>query len=130
MDGVPGIANPQLGRDDGRPELAIRVDRPKAALLGLSVDRRRQHDPHERRRHAGGVLPRARQRISRSSCGCAKKTASGVEDINDVLISTPAGQVLQAKNLLTLDNQTGPDADSAQEPAAHHRASTPSRRPR
>ena len=34
---VPGIANPQLAREEGRPELAIRVDRPKAALLGLSV---------------------------------------------------------------------------------------------
>ena len=34
---TPGIANPQIGREEGRPELTIRVDRPKAALLGLSV---------------------------------------------------------------------------------------------
>ena len=33
---MPGIADARLGRDDGRPELAVRVDRPKAALLGLT----------------------------------------------------------------------------------------------
>jgi hydrophobic/amphiphilic exporter-1 (mainly G- bacteria), HAE1 family len=31
-----------------------------------------------------------------------------VEDINDILVSNPSGQVLQAKNLLTLRNQSGP----------------------
>ncbi len=37
MDKVPEVRNARVGRDDGRPELAIQVDRPKAALLGLSV---------------------------------------------------------------------------------------------
>src|SRR6185503_20108902 len=31
-----------------------------------------------------------------------------VESVNDVMISTPQGQVLQAKNLLNLNSQTGP----------------------
>ena len=43
-----------------------------------------------------------------------------VESVNDVLISTPQGLVLQAKNLLDLRPQTGPDADRAEEPAADH----------
>ena len=34
---MPGVADARLGRDEGRPELAVRVDRPKAALLGLSA---------------------------------------------------------------------------------------------
>jgi HAE1 family hydrophobic/amphiphilic exporter-1 len=37
MEGTPGIADVQVGRDEGRPELAIRVDRPKAAMLGMTV---------------------------------------------------------------------------------------------
>src|SRR5204863_1485406 len=37
MDKVPAVRNARVGRDVGRPELAIDVDRPKAALLGLSV---------------------------------------------------------------------------------------------
>ena len=31
-----------------------------------------------------------------------------IDDINDILVSSPQGQVLQAKNLLTLRNQSGP----------------------
>ena len=34
---TPGIADARIGREEGRPELAVRVDRPKAALLGLTV---------------------------------------------------------------------------------------------
>ena len=34
---MPGIADARLGRDDGRPELAVRVDRAKAALFGVSA---------------------------------------------------------------------------------------------
>src|SRR5687767_7078647 len=37
MDKVPEIRNARVGRDEGRPELAVQVDRPKAALFGLSV---------------------------------------------------------------------------------------------
>jgi multidrug efflux pump subunit AcrB len=38
MDRVPEVRNARVGRDDGRPELALQIDRPKAALLGLSVN--------------------------------------------------------------------------------------------
>ena len=37
LDNTPGIADSRLGRDDGRPELAVRIDRAKAALLGVSA---------------------------------------------------------------------------------------------
>ena len=37
MADTPGIADVRVGRDEGRPEIAIRVDRPKAAMLGMSV---------------------------------------------------------------------------------------------
>src|SRR5262245_25531132 len=37
MDRVPEVRNSRVGRDEGRPELAVMVDRPKAALFGLSV---------------------------------------------------------------------------------------------
>ena len=53
----------RLGRDEGRPELAVRVDRDKAAMLGLTVTGVADDHPHQRRRHPGGDLPRARQRV-------------------------------------------------------------------
>ena len=37
LDSTPGIADSRLQREEGRPELAVRVDRDKAALLGLTV---------------------------------------------------------------------------------------------
>jgi HAE1 family hydrophobic/amphiphilic exporter-1 len=37
MDATPGVADARVGRDVGRPELGIFVDRPRAALLGLGV---------------------------------------------------------------------------------------------
>src|SRR5262249_48952839 len=36
LDTVPGVADARTGRDDGRPELEVRVDRVKAALLGIN----------------------------------------------------------------------------------------------
>src|SRR6187549_2956468 len=37
MEKIDGLADISLSREDGRPEIAIRVDRPKAAMLGMSV---------------------------------------------------------------------------------------------
>jgi HAE1 family hydrophobic/amphiphilic exporter-1 len=107
MDRTPEVRNARVGRDEGRPELAIQVDRPKAALLGLSVT-----DVAEAIstsvggrqaaffRQAGNEYPiivRLREEDRQRS-----------EDVNDVLISSPTGQVLQAKNLMQLRNQSGP----------------------
>jgi HAE1 family hydrophobic/amphiphilic exporter-1 len=37
MDGVPGVANVRIGRQEGRPEENIRFNRDKIAQLGLSI---------------------------------------------------------------------------------------------
>ncbi|HVL66101.1 MAG TPA: efflux RND transporter permease subunit [Vicinamibacterales bacterium] len=107
MDKVPEVRNARVGRDEGRPELAIDVDRPKAALLGLSVT----NVASSIRTSVGGtqaaffreagnefpIIVRLRQ-----------EDRGRIEDVGDVLISTPSGQVLQAKNLLELRSQAGP----------------------
>ena len=107
MDTVSEIRNSRVGRDEGRPELAIQVDRPKAALLGLSqstvADSIRTSVAGTQAayfREAGNEYPivvRLRE-----------ADRERVEDVNDVLIGSPQGQVLQAKNLLTLRHQAGP----------------------
>ena len=107
MDKVPEVRNARIGRDDGRPELAIQVDRPKAALLGLSVT---------------GVANSIRTSVGGTQAAFFRESGNEypivvrlreedrerVEDLNDLLIESPRGQVLQAKNLLTLRNQSGP----------------------
>jgi hydrophobic/amphiphilic exporter-1 (mainly G- bacteria), HAE1 family len=104
---VPGIADARLGRDDGRPELAVRVDRAKAALFGVS---------------ATTVANTIRTNVSGTQAATFRQ--SGKEfpiivrlrederqfttDVEDVLISTPQGQVLPAKNLMKLETAIGP----------------------
>ncbi len=107
LNDTPGVANPQLGREEGRPELAIRVDRPKAALLGMTVS---------------GVANTIRTNISGTTAAQYRENGKEfpivvrlrqedrdrIESVNDVMVSTPQGQVLPAKNLLDLRAQTGP----------------------
>jgi HAE1 family hydrophobic/amphiphilic exporter-1 len=104
---VPGIANPQIGREEGRPELTIRVDRPKAALLGLSVS----GVANTIRTNIGGTqaaMFREKGKEFPIIVRLREEDRDRVESVNDVLISTPGGQVLQARNLLDLRPQTGP----------------------
>ena len=104
---TPGVASPQLGREEGRPEMTIRVDRPKAALLGLSVT---------------GVANTIRTNISGTQAATFRQHGKEFpiivrlreedrersESVGEVLISTPQGQVLPASNVLDLTPQTGP----------------------
>jgi HAE1 family hydrophobic/amphiphilic exporter-1 len=104
---TPGVANPQVGREEGRPELTIRVDRPKAALLGLSVS----GVANTIRTNIGGTQAaffRERGKEFPIIVRLREADRDRVESVNDVLISTPQGQVLQARNLLDLRPQTGP----------------------
>jgi HAE1 family hydrophobic/amphiphilic exporter-1 len=107
MDKVPEIRNARVGRDEGRPELAVQVDRPKAALFGLSVT----GVANSIRTSVGGTQA-AQFREGGNEYPIVVRLREAdrerVEDLNDVLISTPGGQVLQAKNLMTVKNQAGP----------------------
>ncbi|HSC26404.1 MAG TPA: efflux RND transporter permease subunit [Vicinamibacterales bacterium] len=107
MDKVPEVRNARVSREEGRPELAIEVDRPKAALLGLSVT----NVADSIRTSVAGTQAaffRLQGKEYPIIVRLREEDRERVEHINDVLINTPSGQVLQAKNLLTLRNQSGP----------------------
>jgi hydrophobic/amphiphilic exporter-1 (mainly G- bacteria), HAE1 family len=107
MDKIPEVRNARVGREEGRPELAIQVDRPKAALFGLSVT----GVANSIRTSVGGTQAAFFRQHGNEYpivVRLREEDRERIEDINDVLISSPAGQVLQAKNLLTLRNQAGP----------------------
>jgi HAE1 family hydrophobic/amphiphilic exporter-1 len=107
MDRTPGIADVRVGRDEGRPELAIRVDRPKAAMLGLTVS---------------GVANTIQTNVAGTQAAFFRERGyeypiivrlretdrERVSDVGDILISTPQGQVLQAKNLMRVESEQGP----------------------
>jgi HAE1 family hydrophobic/amphiphilic exporter-1 len=107
MDKVPEIRNARVGRDDGRPELAIQVDRPKAALLGLSVT----GVANSIRTNVGGTQAAFFREAGNEYpiiVRLREEDRGRVEDISDILLSTSQGQVVEAKNLMTVRNQAGP----------------------
>jgi HAE1 family hydrophobic/amphiphilic exporter-1 len=107
LDTVPGIADARLGRDEGRPELAVRIDRAKAALLGVSATqlaetiRTNVAGEQAAMYRTGGneypIIVRLRE-----------DERQNVRDVNDVLISLPQGRVLPAKNLMRVEDAVGP----------------------
>ena len=107
MEQTPGIADVRIGREEGRPELAIRVDAPKAALLGLSVTgvantirtnvAGTQAAFYRERGFEYPIIVRLREEDRRQ-----------IADVDDILVSTPQGQVLPARNLMVVATETGP----------------------
>jgi HAE1 family hydrophobic/amphiphilic exporter-1 len=107
MAGTPGIADVRLGQDAGRPEITVRVDRPKAAMLGMtpqSVTSTIQTNV------AGTQAAQFRERGNEYPVIVRLRGADreGIADIGDVLVSTPAGQVMPARNLLAIGRDAGP----------------------
>jgi HAE1 family hydrophobic/amphiphilic exporter-1 len=107
LDTTPGIADSRVGREEGRPEIAVRVDRDKAAMLGLSVT---------------GVANTIRTNLAGSQAAMFRtegkefpivvrlreEDRGEIASVGDVLISTPAGQVLPAKNIMVTGREQGP----------------------
>ena len=107
LQNTEGVANPQLALQEGRPELSIRVDRPKAALLGLSVT----NVANAIRTNMAGTqaaVYRERGKEFPIIVRLREEDRARTEAVSDVLISTPSGLVLPAKNLLTVDTSRGP----------------------
>jgi len=107
LDTVPNVADARLGRDDGRPELAVEVDRPKAALLGVST----ATVANTLRTNVAGTqaaLFRQGGQEYPIIVRLREDQRQGVSDVSDVLVSTPQGTVIQAKNLMRVSDAVGP----------------------
>ncbi len=107
MDDTPEIADARIGREEGRPELAVHVDRPKAALLGLrlqdvanTIQTNIQGTTAAYYRERGFEYPI----VVRLRPEDRERAIS----VDEVRVSTSAGQVVQAKNLINIDTQLGP----------------------
>lgn len=107
LDTVPGIADSRLGRDEGRPELSVRVDRAKAALLGVSASTVANTIRTNVAGQQAAVFRQGGQEYP-IIVRLREEERQGVSDVNDILISTPTGQVLQAKNLMKVEDAVGP----------------------
>jgi len=107
MEGTPGITDVRLGQDEARPELGVRVDRPKAALLGLTVS----SVANTLRTNIAGTqaaMYRERGQEYPIVVRLREEDRERVADLGELLVSTPTGQVVQAKNLAGFETQQGP----------------------
>jgi HAE1 family hydrophobic/amphiphilic exporter-1 len=107
MEDTPGIADVSVGREEGRPEIAVRVDRPKAAMLGMSVS---SVATTIQTNVAGTTAAQFRERGNEYPVVVRLREADreAIGDVGDVLLSTPMGQVVPAKNVLLLNREAGP----------------------
>jgi HAE1 family hydrophobic/amphiphilic exporter-1 len=107
MENTPGIADVQIGRDEGRPEIAVRVDRPKAAMLGLTVS---GVATTIQTNVQGTTAAQFRDRGNEYPIVVRLRSADRQEiaDVGDVLLNTPSGQVVPARNVMALNREAGP----------------------
>ncbi len=104
---TPGIADPRFNRDDARPELAVRIDRPKAALFGLSTIAVAETI----RTNVAGTIA-AQYREGGFEYPIILRLREGdrqlASDVNDVLVSTSQGATVPVKNVMDIHSQLGP----------------------
>jgi HAE1 family hydrophobic/amphiphilic exporter-1 len=107
LDSTPGIVDSRVGREEGRPEIAVRVDRDKAAILGLSVT---------------GVANTIRTNLAGTQAAMFREGGNEypivvrlrqedrqhIASVGDVLLSTPQGLVVPAKNVMVTSREQGP----------------------
>jgi hydrophobic/amphiphilic exporter-1 (mainly G- bacteria), HAE1 family len=107
MEDTDGIADVQIGREEGRPEIAVRIDRPKAAMLGMSVS---SVATTLQTNVAGTTAAQYRERGNEYPVVVRLRESDreAISDVGDVLLSTPTGQVVPAKNVLLLNREAGP----------------------
>ena len=107
MADTPGIADARVSQDDARPELSVRIDRAKAALLGIT---------------ATDIANTIRTNVAGTQAAMFRESGNeypiivrlredqrqNVGDVGDVMVSTPRGTVMQVKNLMTMAPEDGP----------------------
>jgi hydrophobic/amphiphilic exporter-1 (mainly G- bacteria), HAE1 family len=107
MEGTPGLADVNLPTDQGRPEIAVRVDRPKAAMFGLTV----QNVANTIQTNVQGTTAgqfRERGNEYPVIVRLQESDRQEVSDVGDVLLSTPSGQVVPAKSVMAVNRDNGP----------------------
>jgi HAE1 family hydrophobic/amphiphilic exporter-1 len=107
MEETPGIADVTVGREEGRPEIAVRVDRPKAAMLGMTAQ---TVASTIQTNVAGTTAAQFRERGNEYPVVVRLREADRrqIADVGDVLLNTPSGQVVPAKNVMVTSREAGP----------------------
>ena len=107
MEDTPGIADVRIGREEGRPEISVRVDRPKAAMFGMTVS---GVATTIQTNVAGTTAAQFRERGNEYPIVVRLRESDREEisDVGDVLLNTPSGQVVPARSVMATTRDAGP----------------------
>lgn len=107
MQGITGLVNVEVAREDRRPELVVRIDRAKASLLGVSVSdiattlesaiRGTEATTYRDEGDEFRILVRLRE-----------SDRDRLPDIEQVGVSTPGGSIIPLRNLVYFDAGEAP----------------------
>jgi len=107
VDTVPGITNSQVSRREGMPEMLIKVDRDKAASLGINASEvadtletvigGRRASQFRQEGEEFNILVRLNE-----------EQRANIGQLQNVAIVTPSGQSVPVGNLITVQRREGP----------------------
>lgn len=107
IDTIPGITDSQISRREGMPEMLIRVDRDKAASLGLNsadvadtletVIGGRRASEFRQEGEEFNILVRLNE-----------QQRANIAQLQNVTVLTPSGQSVPVGNLITVQRREGP----------------------
>lgn len=107
VDAVPGITDSQISRREGMPEMLVRVDREKAATMGLNVS-----DLADALRTTVGGRVASMFRQSGNEYNILvrlqEEDRQRLASVEQVPIYTPVGRTVPATSLVSMERREGP----------------------
>jgi len=107
MDNVPGVAEAQISRREGTPELRIHADRDKAATMGLNVS----DLANTLRTTVGGRIAsqfRERGKEYNILVRLKEEDRQQLESVEQIPMYTPVGQTVPVESLVRMERSEGP----------------------
>jgi HAE1 family hydrophobic/amphiphilic exporter-1 len=107
MDNVPGVAEAQISRQEGTPEMRIRADRDKAATMGLNVS----DLANTLRTTVGGRIAsqfRERGKEYNILVRLQEEDRRQLESVAQVPVYTPLGDTVTIESLVRMERGEGP----------------------
>jgi HAE1 family hydrophobic/amphiphilic exporter-1 len=107
MASIPGVPEVQIGRQPGMPEMVVRVDRIKAATMGLNVS-----DIADAMETAIGGRRTSMYRQEGDEFNILvrlqEKDRLKLSQVGQIPLATPLGQTIPASNVIRMQRQEGP----------------------
>jgi len=107
MDNVPGVAEAQVSRREGTPEMRIHADREKAATMGLNVS---DLADTLRTTVGGRIASRFRERGREYNIlvRLQERDRQQLESVEQIPMNTPVGQSVPLESLVRMERTEGP----------------------